>query len=464
MAVRWIALAALLLTLQAAAETRQAQTCGNGRTHQQSYCPAVLSSPTGTQTGATTGTVGATSDQTDGTRYACAASSATPLTCPQIQACSGGTAVAGSSAAETGSNSIALTGLTTDAAHYGQSCNESPEDWDSNVVVSSSFTPTAPGSGLYDLTGIPTRFETVEFADPPVTTSSATVNNQTELNANLVSGRQITVNAGSYSALTINSSLSDIDLIVSNSANFSGVLSIAGTRIRITGGNYQWSGAGYGSMIGGQAGHITLDNVVIEQGMDSQAFGADIPDHVTILNSTIRSPDTGYAMFLFNLRHWIVANTSISNTATAYAGIRMIACQNMIFIDGEIHSSSNRTLRIHDDGTGFPTDLLLFYNMQMSHTTQGVLWITPTFGSGDGLTRIELRNSRLYFPSATGHGGVAQMDGDIGVSIDDVIVRDNTIYSPETTMGGSGVTNYTSSPNTYNSYTSPPTFTGGASR
>lgn len=145
MALKSIVLALLLFTGSAFAEDRQAQSCPNGRVTQLGFCAADLSAPAGAATGATTGTVGATSDETDGTRYACATSSATPLTCAQIQACSGGTAVNGDNAAETGSNNIALTGLTEDAAHYGQSCNVSPETRVSDVVVSASFTPSAGG-------------------------------------------------------------------------------------------------------------------------------------------------------------------------------------------------------------------------------------------------------------------------------------------------------------------------------
>lgn len=138
-----------LATLAAIAlgdSVQQSENCADGTYHWIGFCAADLSSPTGAATGETTGDVGATSDESDGTRYACATSNSTELAASDVEACSGGATVSGNSAAEVGgAQTIGVSGLTTDSAHYGQSANKSPEGWWSNVVVSSSFTPTSGG-------------------------------------------------------------------------------------------------------------------------------------------------------------------------------------------------------------------------------------------------------------------------------------------------------------------------------
>lgn len=265
--MRALAFIALLLSGTAVgAELRQAEVCGNGSTHQSGYCPAVLSSPTGSQTGATTGTVSATSDESDGTRYACAASSATPLTCDGIESCSGGTAIAGSSAAETGSNSIALTGLTTDAAHYGQSCNESPEGWSSNVVVSSSFTPTAPATGdnqsrvqsaIAAATGqpfaLPSQVSALQYPADPVTSGDPVeVQTNAELEEAISTGGRVIriygpANGGLATYDQFNLTVDDVDIVMDNDATISGTAPwqwfTSLQRIRWTGGNIAITGA-----------------------------------------------------------------------------------------------------------------------------------------------------------------------------------------------------------------------------
>lgn len=462
--MRSFALIVLLLSGTAVgAELRQAEVCSDGSTHQNGYCPAVLSSPSCSQTGSTTGSCQASSDESDGTRYVCATSTASALTAAQIAACSGGTAVAGSNASETGSNQMGLTGLTTDAAHYGQFANLSPEGWYSNAVVSASFTPTSPGSDPYDLTGIPARFEAVEFATGPTTTNSVTVNNQTELNAALVSGNEVTVNAGSYSSISIGSGQTDIDLILSNSAVFSGGLTISnGQRIRVSGGVFQ--GGVYTFLLLDLANHITIDNVRFDNGGQFYTWNGNTPHHITIMNSTFDAPGSGYGLLTGPVQHMIIANTEFTNQGSTVAGMRLASPSNVIIIDSYLFSSGNRIFRWNgDDAAG---DLLLIQDTKLESDSDHNLWLTPSSGGGpNALSRFEMHGSNYCAPSSGIAGAPFQMDGDVSPGIDDVIITNNNFYSPDSSVGGSSVTNYTNTPNTFDTYANRGTacnFSGGA--
>lgn len=112
----------------------------------------VLSLPTGTQTGATTAHVGATTDEANGTLYAVVTTSSTAPTKAQIKA---GLDAAGSAAVFAGSKAITATGaatinasgLTASTAYYAHLMHEDAAANQSNVVSSAQFTTGALGSG-----------------------------------------------------------------------------------------------------------------------------------------------------------------------------------------------------------------------------------------------------------------------------------------------------------------------------
>lgn len=108
----------------------------------------VLTSPVGTQTGTTTATIGATTDEGNGTLYGVVTTSPTAPSAAQVEAgqdhagaaaaFAGGTAVA-----STGAKTISATGLTAATAYYAHLMHEDAAGNDSNVVTSAQFTTAA---------------------------------------------------------------------------------------------------------------------------------------------------------------------------------------------------------------------------------------------------------------------------------------------------------------------------------
>lgn len=116
----------------------------------------VLSSPVGTQTGSTTATIGATTDEGNGTLYGVVTTSITAPTATQIKAGqdhAGSAAVfAGSTAVgSTGAKTISATGLTAATAYYAHLMHEDSSANQSNVVTSAQFT-TAAGVNTISVT------------------------------------------------------------------------------------------------------------------------------------------------------------------------------------------------------------------------------------------------------------------------------------------------------------------------
>jgi len=116
----------------------------------------VLSSPVGTATGSTTATVGATTDEGNGTLYAVVTVSGTPPTPTQIAAGqdnSGSAAAwAGSvSVGSTGAKTLPATGLAVATAYYTHLYHDDAAGNDSNVVSSAQFTTNAASGALLKL-------------------------------------------------------------------------------------------------------------------------------------------------------------------------------------------------------------------------------------------------------------------------------------------------------------------------
>ncbi len=109
-----------------------------------------LSSPVGTQTGSSTATIGATTNEGNGVLYGVVTTSSTPPTATQVKAGQndGGTSAvfAGSTAvASTGAKTISATGLTASTAYYTHLMHEDAAGNKSSVSSSAQFT-TAAGS------------------------------------------------------------------------------------------------------------------------------------------------------------------------------------------------------------------------------------------------------------------------------------------------------------------------------
>lgn len=112
--------------------------------------PPVLTNPVGTATGTTTATMGATTDEGNGTLYAVVTLLAAQPTAAQIKA---GQNSSGTSAAFVGSVSInsggaktiGATGLTASTLYYAHLVHTDASGNNSNIVSSSSFTTNAAG-------------------------------------------------------------------------------------------------------------------------------------------------------------------------------------------------------------------------------------------------------------------------------------------------------------------------------
>lgn len=110
--------------------------------------PPTLTSPTGSATGSTTATVGATTNEANGTMYSIVSTSATPPSVAQIQA---GQTAAGAAApwsgnqaiSGTGAKTFSATGLAASTTYYTHVQQKDAAGNDSTVVTSAGFTTSA---------------------------------------------------------------------------------------------------------------------------------------------------------------------------------------------------------------------------------------------------------------------------------------------------------------------------------
>lgn len=114
--------------------------------------PPTLTSPTGSATGSTTATIGATTDTGSGTLYGVVTTSLTTPTAAQVKAgqnAAGATATFAGSVAvsSSGAKAINATGLTASTTYYAHLVHNAAGG-DSNVVSSTSFTTSAGASSI----------------------------------------------------------------------------------------------------------------------------------------------------------------------------------------------------------------------------------------------------------------------------------------------------------------------------
>jgi hypothetical protein len=107
----------------------------------------ILSSPTGTQTGSTTATIGATTDEANGTLYGYVSASATPPSDADLKAGTGAVWAGSASVSGTGANTLNATGLTASTGYYAHLLHTDAAANDSNTVTSAQFTTASGASG-----------------------------------------------------------------------------------------------------------------------------------------------------------------------------------------------------------------------------------------------------------------------------------------------------------------------------
>ncbi len=103
----------------------------------------ILSSPVGTTTGSTTATVGATTDEGNGTLYGFVSTSATPPSDADLKAGTGAVWSGSAAVGSTGAKTLNVTGLTASTGYYGHLLHADAAANDSNTVTSALFTTDA---------------------------------------------------------------------------------------------------------------------------------------------------------------------------------------------------------------------------------------------------------------------------------------------------------------------------------
>ncbi len=104
----------------------------------------VLSSPVGTATGATTATVGATTDEANGTLYVFVSTSATPPSAATLKAGTGAAFASSQAVTSSGAKTFGATGLTASTGYYAHLIHTDAAGNDSNIVSSAQFTTSTP--------------------------------------------------------------------------------------------------------------------------------------------------------------------------------------------------------------------------------------------------------------------------------------------------------------------------------
>ncbi len=105
----------------------------------------VLTSAVGTATGTTTATIGATTDEGNGTLYGFVSTSATPPSDADLKAGTGAVWAGSTTVSSTGAKTLNATGLTASTSYYGHLLHTDAAANDSNTVTSAQFTTDAPG-------------------------------------------------------------------------------------------------------------------------------------------------------------------------------------------------------------------------------------------------------------------------------------------------------------------------------
>ena len=108
----------------------------------------VLSSPVGTKTGSTTATIGATTNEGNGTLYGFVSTSATPPSAVTLIAGTGAAWAGNAAVSSTGAKTLSATGLTAATTYYAHLLHEDAKGNRSAISTSASFTTDAGGAAL----------------------------------------------------------------------------------------------------------------------------------------------------------------------------------------------------------------------------------------------------------------------------------------------------------------------------
>lgn len=136
-----------------------------------------LSSPTGTQTGQTTATIGVTTDEANGTLYSFVSTSPTPPSGSTLKAGTGAVFANSQSITTTGAKTASATGLTAATTYYAHWLHSDAAGNDSTIATSASFTTAAGGAfAPTDETGLYYWFDASNAASRTIATGVSQLN------------------------------------------------------------------------------------------------------------------------------------------------------------------------------------------------------------------------------------------------------------------------------------------------
>lgn len=235
----------------------------------------------------------------------------------------------------------------------------------------------------------------------PVTTTSATVTPAT-LSANIVTGRQLTLQAGSYGS--VNWNVNDLDIICESGVTFTG-MTFSGSRVRITGGGGTTvTGLLWAS---GTPTDLMIDNIFIVNGGSFESITVDGVNRVCIKNVSVSTSGDNWGIItadgadLFILK----SNLSLSSTNGSRAPLRLSGGDRRIIVNNRIQGNQagprfNNSSDVDPDGA---MRYLCVAQNQFEVTNSGPQIRPTNGGSGAGVVMTPgwFVDNNIYHPGAT---------------------------------------------------------------
>lgn len=294
----------------------------------------------------------------------------------------------------------------------------------------------------------------------PVTTSSATVNTST-LAANIVAGRQLTLQAGAYGSPTFN--VDDLDVICESGVTFTG-MTISGNRFRITGGGgTEINGLPF---LSGTPDDVMFDNVFIAPTGGFDSVTIDGCKRLCFKNVTLDAVDNNWGLIGGGVgsEDLIIVQSLMTYTGTngSRAPVRAVGWNGLVAVNNCFRSNQAGP-RFHNESA---SDMVNFCFAQ--NQLECGLFIDPN--NGDAGSAARTMDNGWVIDNNSYRSGVTQMY-DLGTQnpsrIQDYTITGNRGYGAETpdsdmyTISATGTGN-TISDNLNKTYVSTPSYSGGA--
>lgn len=259
----------------------------------------------------------------------------------------------------------------------------------SDGVLVAQSAAVVGASEPYDLAGARTIPFAYSWPTEPTITAETSVSNSSELaTAIALGGRRITLNAGTYSGITINTN--DTHLIISTGVSVSAAggaaLTIGGNRVRITGDR--------GATMSGRW-QITGDDVFIEDQNMANSDGENViiqggAARVAILSSTMSSER--FALQTYGgVSDIIVANSSI--TVSSQTPARLAKVDRLLLVDNLFDASGAGSAHVFRSGENYVNNLWFLGNQLEDTGTFGFEFSVVDPDS----TAARVTSSGLYF-------------------------------------------------------------------